>query len=143
VPGTNEFGFYYTLSKTVTQALPSTSLLAPFLETRLPDGVGMSFDETMEGWYFEGAATSAPGRDGDLKIGGLVPPAGEADCSFQASLTVRDVNEFVDGLAHEASMKGSIRFAHFQGRQNVKYALNERSSLFNYLTVNPASGGPR
>ena len=55
-------------------------------------------------------------------------------------MTVRDVNEFVDGLAHEASMKGSIRFTRFQGKDNVTYALDERSSLFNYLIVNRASG---
>jgi hypothetical protein len=54
-------------------------------------------------------------------------------------MTVRDVNEFVDGLAHEAVMKGSIRFARFQGRDNVTFALDERSSLFNYLIVNRAS----
>jgi hypothetical protein len=100
----------------------------------------MTFDETMEGWYFEGATTPAPGRDGDLTIGGLVPPAGGAASSFQVRMTVRDVNEFVDGLAHEASMKGSIRFTRFQGKDNVTYALDERSSLFNYLIVNRASG---
>ncbi len=140
VPGENKFGVYYTLSKTGTQALPTTSLLAPFLETRLPDGLGMTFDETMVGSYFEGAPTPAPGREGDLTIGALVSSAGGADASFQARMTVRDVNEFVDGLAHEASMKGSIRFTRFQGKDNVTYALDERSSLFNYLIVNRASG---
>lgn len=140
VPGGNQFGVYYTLSKTGTQALPTTSLLAPFLDARLPDGVGMTFDETMEGWYFEGATTPAPGREGDLTIGGLVPPAAGADSSFQVTMTVWDVNEFVDGLAHEASMKGSIRFTRFQGKSNVTYALDETASLFNYLIVNRDSG---
>jgi hypothetical protein len=55
-------------------------------------------------------------------------------------MTVRDVNEFIDGLAHEASIKGSIHFAHFGGKDNVTYGLDERASLFNYLIVNPVSG---
>jgi cholesterol oxidase len=143
VPGTSDFGFYYTLSRTGDKALPTDNLLAPFLNVQLPDGVGMTFDETMEGWFFEGRAAS-PGKAGDLQIADLIPasgaPTGGVDASFTVRMTVRDVNEFVDGAAHEATLSGSIRFASFQGKSNVTYALDAQSSWFNYLLVNPETG---
>ena len=49
--------------------LPTNTLLRPFLDVQLPDGVGMTFDEQMDGWYFPGQGTPAPGREGDLTIG--------------------------------------------------------------------------
>ncbi len=61
-----EFGFYYMLTRATQAALPTNTLLSPFLDVQLPDGVGMNFDEEMVGWYFPGASTSAPGREGDL-----------------------------------------------------------------------------
>ena len=67
VPRSNEVGIYYTLSRTGDKALPTSPLLAPFLNAQLPDGVGMTFDETMTGWFFEGA-TSKPGKQGDVSI---------------------------------------------------------------------------
>ncbi len=51
--------------------LPTNTLLRPFLDAQLPDGVGMMFDEQMKGWYFPGARTPAPGRAGDLTIAAL------------------------------------------------------------------------
>ncbi|MBM3775239.1 MAG: hypothetical protein FJW37_08755 [Acidobacteria bacterium] len=144
VPGTNQVGTYYTLSPAGKSALPTGPLLRPFLDVRLPDGVGMTFDETMTGWYFEGASTPAPGRQGDLAMAERIPPvggpAGGSEASFTVRMMVRDVNEFVDGAAHEAGLKGTIRFARFEGRDNVTYAVEERGSLFHYLRVNAATG---
>ena len=34
--------------------LPTNTLLKPFLDVQLPDGVGMLFDEQMKGWYLPG-----------------------------------------------------------------------------------------
>ena len=59
-----EFGFYYMLTRATQAALPTNTLLRPFLDVQLPDGVGMTFDEEMVGWYFPGASTSAPGTRG-------------------------------------------------------------------------------
>jgi hypothetical protein len=104
----------------------------------------MTFDEQMVGWYFPGQLTAAPGRDGDLTIGKRIlpsgSPAGAVACSFQAHMAVRDLNEFIDGLEHEASMKGTITFGQFEGAGPVTLAIDEGNSRFHYLRVNPATG---
>ena len=142
--GSDEFGFYYVLSRTDKAALPTSGILQPFLDVHLPDGVGMTFDEEMVGWYFEGKSTSAPGRQGDQEIASLIPasgdPPGGAACSFLAHMTVKDVNEFIEGAAHEASMSGNISFGQLRGEASVTFAMDASRSLFNYLEVNPATG---
>jgi hypothetical protein len=50
---------------------------------------------------------------------------------------VRDVNEFIDGAAHEAEMSGTISFGRFDGADNVTLAMNQDATLFHYLIVNP------
>ena len=138
-----QFGFYYTLTRMTQKELPTNTLLKPFLDVQLPDGVGMLFDEKMDGWYFPGLLTPA-GRDGDLTIGNLIPatgdPAGAFTCVFDGRMTVDDVNEFIDGYAHEASVKGTMTFGGFEGMQAATFAIDESASTFNYLRVNPATG---
>ena len=58
--------------------MPTNTLLQPFLDVQLPDGVGMTFDEKMVGWYFPGEATPAPGREGDLTIAQRIPASGDS-----------------------------------------------------------------
>jgi cholesterol oxidase len=138
------FGFYYTLTRMTQAELPTNTLLQPFLDAQLPDGVGMLFDEQMDGWYFPGAFTPAPGRDGDLTIGARIPaagdPAGSFSCVFAGRMTVTDVNEFIDGYAHEASIKGTMTFGQFEDMNAATFAIDESASRFNYLRVNPATG---
>jgi len=55
------FGFYYMLTKVAGKELPTATLLRPFLDVQLPDGVGMTFDEQMVGWYFPGHTGPGPG----------------------------------------------------------------------------------
>ncbi len=139
-----QFGFYYMLTKTDKPVLPTISVLSPFLDVNLPDGLGMTFSEEMAGWYFEGATTPAPGRTGDLTIGQRIPatgtPAGGVDCKFDVTMTVRDVNEFIDGLEHEAALAGTITFGQFLGADQVTYPVDAQNSRFNYLEVDPATG---
>ena len=139
-----DFGFYYMLTRTNMKALPTQALLRPFLDVYLPDGLSLSFDEEMVGWYFEGATTPAAGRLGDMTIGGRVPltgtPAGAVDCKFDLHMTARDVNEFIDGPEHESQMSGTISFGKFLGQANVNYAVDAQNSRFNYLEVNPTTG---
>ncbi|MGO8815166.1 MAG: GMC family oxidoreductase N-terminal domain-containing protein [Terriglobia bacterium] len=139
-----EFGFYYMLTRTDMKALPTEALLSPFLDVYLPDGLSLSFDEEMVGWYFEGATTPAPGRAGDLTIGGRIPatgtPAGAVDCKFDLKMMARDVNEFIDGPEHEAQMQGTISFGKFLGQSQVSYVVDAQNSRFNYLEVDPATG---
>ena len=116
-----QFGFYYMLTKTDKKALPTESLLRPFLDVDLPDGLTMTFSEEMVGWYFEGATTPTPDRAGDLTIANLIPktgtPAGGVDCKFDVHMTARDINEFIDGPEHEAEMQGTIYFRQILGRK--------------------------
>ncbi len=139
-----QFGFYYLLTRMKSAELPTNTLLQPFLDVQLPDGVGMTFDEQMDGWYFAGQSTSAPDRDGDLTIAKLIPasgdPVGAVPCSFLAHLTIADVNEFIDGYQHEAAMSGSITFGQFAGKGPATFAMNPSGSQFHYLRTNPATG---
>jgi len=140
----NNFGFNYTLTRVDSKEVPTNTLLQPFLDVHLPDGLGMTFDEELVGWYFEGRSTPAEGRTGDLTIGDLIPasgdPQGAKGCRFQGRMVVRDLNEFVEGMEHEATIKGTLSFDGFQNSGPVTYILDERRSLFNYLRVNQATG---
>jgi cholesterol oxidase len=136
-------GFYYMLTRVAGRELPTNTLLRPFLDVRLPDGVGMTFDEKMDGWYFPGQTTPAPGREGDLTIGTRIPatgnPAGGAAADFSARMTIRDVNEFVDGYEHEAQLSGSIHFAQFENLGDATFQMDASASRFHYLRLNPAT----
>jgi len=131
-----QFGFYYTLTRVAEQNLPANTFLSPFLDVQLPDGVGMTFDEEMDGFYFPGVHVSPPGRTGDLTI----PTSGGVACKFTAHMTVDDVNEFVDGYEHEASMSGSITFSDFIGLGQVTFGMDASASRFHYLRIDPATG---
>jgi hypothetical protein len=134
-------GFYYMLTRTDMKTLPTETLLKPFLDVYLPDGLSLTFDEEMVGWYFEGATTPPPG---DLTIADLIPTSGKpgtgVDCKFDVKMTARDINEFIDAPEHEAQMQGSITFAKFLGEEQVSYVVDSQNSRFNYLEVNLATG---
>jgi cholesterol oxidase len=137
-PGAREFGFYYTLTRADAAHMPTNPLLKPFLDVQLPDGIGLSFDEQMNGWYFAGATLPESGRAADLTLNDRIPasgvPAGAVPGGFQAKITARDINEFVDGLAHEASIKGAVRLGDLSG------AIDEQASRFQYLVVDERTG---
>ncbi len=139
-----QFGFYYMLTRVAGKQPPTNTLLRPFLDTQLPDGVGMTFNEQMVGWYFPGEFTPAPGLAGDLTIAQRIPasgdPPGAVTCSFEAKMTIRDVNEFVDGYEHEAQISGTISFGQFEGQGPATFAIDSSNSQFNYLKVNLATG---
>jgi hypothetical protein len=138
-----QVGFRYLLTRAEDASFPTNALLRPYLDVSLPDGLGMTFDEEMAGWYFEGSHTSAEGRDGDLAIAGLVASMEDnpdkSACSFRARMTIKDLNEFIDGVEHEAAITGSISFDRLRGRGPVTFVIEERQSLFNYLRVNPVT----
>jgi len=140
-----QFGFYYMLTRMAGAAqLPANTLLSPFLDVQLPDGIGMTFSEEMVGWFFPGASTPEPGRAGDLTIGGRIPasgtPEGAVTCRFDVQMTIRDINEFVDGYEHEAQLQGTISFGQFGAQASATFPLDGSRSTFNYLRVNPQTG---
>ncbi|MEO8662752.1 MAG: GMC family oxidoreductase [Bryobacteraceae bacterium] len=142
--GGGQFGFYYILTRAAGKTLPTNTLLKPFLDVQLPDGVGMTFDEEMVGWYFAGQGTPTPGRAGDLTIGGRIPAEGDpkdaVSCRFNGRIVIADVNEFVDGYDHQATIKGTVSFGQFDGQANATFPIDESTSRFNYLRVNPVTG---
>jgi cholesterol oxidase len=133
------FGFYYTLTRAAETELPTNTVLRPFLDVQLPDGVSMTFDETMDGWYFDDRPTPAPGRAGDLSIAER-DTAGVPTCVFNGRMVVRDVNDFVDGYEHEAAIQGTISFGSFEGQGQSTFAIDSSASRFHYLRVNKATG---
>jgi hypothetical protein len=139
-----QFGFYYMLTRMAAAKLPTNTLLQPFLDAQLPDGVGMTFDEEMVGWYFPEIGTPEPGRDGDLTIANRIPasgtPAGAVTCQFDAHMVVQNVNEFVDGYEHEAQIQGAITFGQFAGSSPARFPIDAGNSLFHYLRVDLATG---
>ena len=136
-----QFGFYYLLTRAEDKELRSLTILRPFLDAQLPDGVGLIFDEQMVGWCFAGQGTPAAGREGDLTIANRIPasgpPPGASSCSFQVRMTIPDVNAFVQGVEHEAGLKGTITFDSFAGQGAGTFTVDEAASRFHYLRVNP------
>ena len=103
--GTQQFSLYYSLRRSQNQEMPVTGFLTPLLDLRLPDGLGMTFDEEMDGVYLPDVHVPT-GRRGDLQLDSKIPatgtPAGGVTFSFQARVSVRDLNEFLDNPQHEA-----------------------------------------
>jgi hypothetical protein len=139
-----QFGFYYMLTRVASAQLPVNTLLQPFLSVQVPDGIGMTFDEEMVGWFFPGMFTPEPGRSGDLTIGSRIPetgtPTGAVECHFDARLVISDINEFVDGYEHEAQIKGTITFGQFASLAPATFSIDDSASIFNYFRVNPQTG---
>ncbi|MBM3814564.1 MAG: GMC family oxidoreductase [Acidimicrobiia bacterium] len=106
------FGFYYLLRKAEAGKLPTNTLLSPLLDTRLPAGVGLTFDEQMVGQR----------------------------TTFSVRMIIKDINEFIEGSEHEARMQGAIRLTNFQGQADVTFPIDEHRSYFNYLRINPETG---
>jgi cholesterol oxidase len=142
--GTRRVGFYYTLTRNATEALPSIALLRPWLDVHLPTGVGLSFDEEMVGWYFPGVLSEGQGREAAAAIArrasGQGQPPGAVPCSVQLRMTIDDLNEFIEGTAHEARPSGTLRFGSFEGSTPAVFQVETAASAFNYLRVNTATG---
>ena len=43
-------------------------------------------------------------------------------------MTIGDVNEFVDGYEHEASIKGTMTFGQFEGQGPATFAIDESAA---------------
>jgi cholesterol oxidase len=139
--GRSRLGFYYTLSRAGKEHFPTNRLLAPFLDVHLPAGLGMTFDEEMVGWFFPGRPMEGAGRAGATELDRRVPrreaPEGAVACGFNLRLTVNDLNEFIEGTAHEAQPSGTVRFDRFEGLEPAVFTVDPTRSAFNYLRVNP------
>lgn len=140
--GQKRIGWYYTLTRESGTELPTGSFLRPFLDVRLPPGLGMRFDEEMVGSYYAGLTNADHGRAADLQLAaaGSAPGVAPTDCSFRLRMTVRDINEFVDGRMHEARPTGKIRFGTFAGVGPAELTIDDSRSYFRYLVLNLDTG---
>lgn len=138
--GGEQFSFYYTLTRCKKDEMPATVFLEPLLKVQLPDGVGMTFDEQMSGYYFPGLVIQDT-RAADEALEARIPPAGKpesaVDCSFNVRVAIRDVNEFLANPEHEAGLSGTIHFGDFLGKGEASFPLDASRSTFNYLRVDP------
>ncbi|MBL8296205.1 MAG: hypothetical protein JNN08_30455, partial [Bryobacterales bacterium] len=83
---------------------------------RLPDGLGITFEERMEG-VFEGAV-----------------------CSADLAIEIPDLANFLADSAHEAKCSGSLTFASLPDVGVGTFAIDERQSRLEYLRINEATG---
>jgi cholesterol oxidase len=118
-------GFYYLLRRVNDRDVPVNRLIRPLLESRLPDGVGLTFDETMTGWYQPEGAPAWESRSPEA-----VP------VSFHVRMVVADLNGFIEGAEHEARLDGTIRFERFDGASPAVFPIDDRRSRFHYLRIN-------
>ncbi|MGH9445479.1 MAG: GMC family oxidoreductase, partial [Terriglobia bacterium] len=135
-----QFSFYYTLTRSSDDEMPDSVFLEPLLDIRLPDGLGMAFDEHMAGFYFPGflpPATPEGERTIEAKVPATGRPDGVVDCSFQVEIAIQDMNEFIGSPEHEAGIKGAIQFGDFCGQGAATFNIDPDRSSFNYLRVNP------
>ncbi|MDA2912514.1 hypothetical protein MYX77_00890 [Acidobacteriia bacterium AH_259_A11_L15] len=129
-PGQSRFGFYYILKRAGAAKLPAPALLEKILNRRL--GVGLTFDEQMDGSYYAGDRNVSPKHLRSLD------PAKGKKCQFNVKMTIPDLDVFVASNEHRAELTGTIRFEEFRRDRNLVLRL-EPSSFFNYLILNPTS----
>lgn len=121
-------GMYYLLERVRDKEMPVNRLIRPLLESRLPDGIGLTFEETMAGWYEAGEGLAWERR---------TPEA--VDLSFRVVMRIADVNDFIENPSHEARLEGKIEFGRFGDLAPASFPLDARKSYFNYLRVNEAT----
>ena len=113
--GRTRVGFYYLMSR-ATEGEKPPGMFDALLDVRLPDGLGITFEERMEG-VFEGAA-----------------------CSADLTIEIPDLATFLADSAHEARCSGSLTFASLPGVGAGTFAIDNRQSRLEYLRVNEATG---
>jgi hypothetical protein len=113
--GRTRLGFYYLLTRAAEGEKPP-GIFDALLDSRLPAGIGMSFDEVMEG-DLEGAA-----------------------CRAELKIEIPDLAMFLADSAHEAKCSGTLTFAPLPGGAAGTFTIDARRSRLEYLRVNDATG---
>jgi hypothetical protein len=128
--GQSRYGFYYTLKRADPEQPSPMSLLEKILSRNL--GVGLTFQEQMDGSFYPGDQDSSAAH-----LLGLKPGEGKK-VQFNVTMTIADLDKFVSSNEHRAELTGTIQFEQFRGDANVSSPL-ETGSFFNYLIENPAT----
>jgi len=129
-PGRSRFGFYYTLRRAEPVRPPTAALLDKILSRRL--GVGLTFQEQMDGSFYAGDADRSPAHLRSLN------PANGKKCQFNVIMTIADLDAFVASAEHRAELTGNVQLEEFHGDTHLILPV-EKDSFFNYLILNPAT----
>jgi hypothetical protein len=128
--GKTRFGFYYTLKRSETQRSPATAVLDKLLSRKT--GVGMTFEEQMDGAYYPGDSDKSKAH-----LESLDPKRGKP-IQFKLKMKIENLDAFVDSVEHQTELSGTIQFADLNGDANVELPL-QSGSIFQYAVLNPAT----
>ena len=131
-PDQGRLSYCFSLTRVQGKEYPAHTVLSPYLSVQLPDGLELALEEEMVGWYLPGKIPPAMSL-ADSR------PAGGVDCRLRVQLTVSDLNEFIDGPAHEARLAGSLSIAEFEGEEDLLLKIDERRSGFQYQQLDQGS----
>jgi cholesterol oxidase len=137
--------FRYILSRPGSPGMAGPTLLQQYLDIRLPDGIGVSYQEEYTGDYVSGTSQNR-GREADLALAerflsGAGSPGNASPCTVRLTATITDVNDFVEsGIAHEALLRGTISFANFPEVGQASFPVEEGRGSSGYVRINEATG---
>ncbi|MCW5983308.1 MAG: GMC family oxidoreductase N-terminal domain-containing protein [Bryobacteraceae bacterium] len=117
------FAFCYLLRRVRSPETAANRFAQALLDTRSPDGVGLTANETMVG-RFE-AAGASPGRF--------------AEIALLLRIEIPDLNAFLDSPSHEATLAGSVAFGDFEGAGPARFPVDGRRSIFRCVPANEAN----
>jgi len=128
--GKTRFGFYYTLKRSEPERSPATALLDRMLSRKT--GVGMTFEEQMDGAYYPGDTDKSK-----VHLQSLDPKKGKR-IQFNVKMTIKDLDVFVASAEHQTVLSGIVQIADLKGEANVDLAL-QAGSIFQYAVLNPTT----
>ncbi len=120
----------YCLSRVDGTGDPPRTALSPYSKVQLPDGVGLEIEEDLAGWLLPGPLPASLDRSGSR-------PAGSVDCRLRVRLEVRDLNEFVEGAAHEGGVSGELVVAGLEGEADLTLEVDPQRSVFDFRPLGP------
>jgi cholesterol oxidase len=113
--GRTRLAFYYLLTRAAAGEKPP-GLFDTLLDVRLPAGLGITFEERMEGTVEGGA------------------------CHVDLKIEIPDLAGFLADSAHEAACSGTLTFASLPGQGAGTFTVDSKRSRFEYLRLNEATG---
>lgn len=124
--GKTRFGFYYILKRSEPERSPATAVLDKLLSRKT--GVGMTFEEQMDGAYYVGDTD-----DSKAHLQNLDPKKGKR-IQFKVKMTIADLDLFVASEEHQAELTGVVQFLDL-GDGPIELPV-QAGSVFHYLVLN-------
>jgi choline dehydrogenase-like flavoprotein len=137
--GQKRFGFHYLLTRVTDGDMPANRLLQPFLDAQVPAGVGLSFEEEMDGSYLPGLLLGGSDAASARPLRERAPREGGVPCRVRLQIAIGDLTTFLQDEHHEARCAGTITFSEWDGAPQT-FAVDPVASRFSYLQVARHSG---